>query len=211
MEFTVGMNTKDVEALFKSFPRRCKAALADGVDHATRSFYSRFYKERLQGSPGIKARRGGIFHRFRRTVKINGEQVFIKQSGTQKQTTNVIMKSADDPMNMQIDMYSQSKVAGIHETGGVIAGGKAMPIPLNDTARALMKSPAALRGLSMMKINGKLFLGRAGRNGRPELLFILMRGIRVKPRLGFYMTWDKYDSRRQEIMNDALDKAMEKL
>lgn len=211
MEVTVEYNTKNIETFFKAFPMRLKKALADGMDHATRSFFAKFYKERLQGPPGIRHTHGGIFHRFRRTVLVNGKRVFLRQQAGQSESTSAIAKSSKDPMDMSVEMYTQSEAAGIHERGGTVTSGKAMPVPLNQNARDMLKNKVSLHDLSVMKINGKVFLGRKRRFGKPELLFILTHGIRIKPRLGFYSTWEAHAERREAIMEEALDKALEKL
>jgi len=211
MEIEVELNTKDIETMFKVFPMRFRKALADGMDHATRSFFAKFYKERLQGPPGIHHTHGGIFHRFRRTVMVNGKRVFLRQQAGQTESTSLIAKSSEDPMNMTVEMYTQSVAAGIHERGGTIASGKAMPIPLNQSAREMLKSKISLNDLDVIKIKGKVFLGRKRKFNRPELLFILTHSVQIKPRLGFYSTWESHGSRREQIMEDALDKALEKI
>lgn len=209
MDVVVEADTKQLEKLFKNAPRSVLLSIADGLDHATRSFYSKFLNERLQGPPGIQHRHRGIFHRFRRAVKIDGKTVFIKQGAKQSGSTALIAKS-DDPMDMKIEMYTLSKAAGILETGGVISG-KTMPIPLNDEARKMARQHQSLEGLELMKINGQLFLGRKRKFGKPELLFKLARSVHVRPRLGFYKTWAAHESRRNEILSDALNKGLEKL
>ncbi len=211
MEIEISFNTKDVETMFKVFPMRFRKALADGMDHATRSFFAKFYKERLQGPPGIRHTRGGIFHRFRRTVMVNGKRVFLRQQAGQAESTTAIAKSSKDPMNMTVEMYTQSEAAGIHERGGTITSAKAMPIPLNSLARGMLKSKISLNDLDVMKIKGKIFLGRKRKFNTPELLFVLTRGVQIKPRLGFYSTWESHEPRREQIMENALDKALEKI
>ncbi len=211
MDIEVEVNTKDIETVFKVFPMRYRKALADGMDHATRSFFAKFYQERLQGPPGIRHTRGGIFHRFRRTVMVNGKRVFLRQQAGQRESTSAIVKSSKDPMNMTVEMYTQSQAAGIHERGGMITSRRAMPIPLNSSARGMLKSNISLNDLDVMKIKGKVFLGRKRKFGRPELLFILTHQVQVKPRLWFYSTWESHGSRREQIMEESLDKALEKI
>lgn len=202
---------EELKPTLKNIPYRAKLALADGLDHSTRSFYALLYKTRLQGPPGIHHSHGGIFHRFRRIVTVKGKKVFLRQQASQSESVRAIAKSDKDAMNMKIELYSTSKVAGIHETGGTITG-KGMPIPLNAEAKRILKQGGNLSGLDAVKINGKVFLGRKRRfRGGLELLFILKRSVRIKPRLGFYSTWDKHAGRRNQIIDDAFDAAMEKI
>jgi hypothetical protein len=209
-DLTIKANLPDLREGLKEVPRVIKLALADGLDHATRSFYATFYKTRLQGPPGIRSQHGGIFHRFRRVVKVNGKAVFLRQSASQNESVRAVAKSAKNPMNMRIELYSQSKVAGIHETGGVISK-PGMVIPLNDKAKQMLKSKVNLDTLVPFKINGKIFLGINRKTFGPELLFILKRSVRIKPRLAFYGTWDKHAGRRDQIINEALDEGMSKV
>ena len=211
MEFLVEADTSNVERFMRELPPRCRAAMADGMDHATRSFFSKFYKERLQGPPGIQHTHGGIFHRFRRAVMVNGKMVFLRQQARQSQSASIIAQSSKDPMNMSVDMYTQSDVAGMHERGGTISSSKAMPVPLNQEARDMLKAKMSLDDLKVMKINGKVFLGRKRRLGGPQILFLLTHQVHIKPRLGFYLTWDAHANRRDEIMRDALNNALGKV
>jgi len=211
MEFLVEADTKNVETMLRDMPRRCQTAMADGMDHATRSFYAKFYKERLQGPPGISHTHGGIFHRFRRTVLVNGKRVFLRQQARQGESTAAIAKSSKDPMNMTVEMYTTSDVAGMHERGGAISSAKGMPVPLNQSAREMLKSKVSLHDLRVFKINGKVFLGQKRTAGKPELLFLITHRVNIKPRLGFYSTWESHSGRREEIMRGALIKALEKV
>ena len=82
-----------LQPTLKNIPYRAKLALADGLDHATRSFYNLFFKSRLQGPPGIHHSHGGIFHRFRRIVNVNGKKVFLRQQASQSESVRAIAKS----------------------------------------------------------------------------------------------------------------------
>ena len=156
-------------------------------------------------------KRGGIFHRFRRAVKIDGKLVYLRQQARQGESAADIGKADGDPIDLQVEMYTHSRVAEIHEKGGTINPGKAMPIPLNDMARQMMAGGKSLAALEPIKIGQKMFLGRNRKFGKPELLFILKRGIRIKARLGFYKTWSDHAGRRDEIMSDAVNKALESI
>lgn len=210
MQFVIDVNSDVFNKRMEKAPRQVKRILADAMDHATRSFMNTFYKERLQGLPGLKVQRGGLFHRFRRVVILkSGKRVFLRQQASSNETINAIIRSSKDPMDMNVRIFSNSKVAKIHEFGGNIsAGAKGMPIPLNDKARNMLRNKQSLRDLVLLKINGKAFLADINKSKvDPELLFIIKHGIKVKPRLGFYGTWEKHAVRRQEILNTAIQKA----
>ncbi len=211
MRFIIKVESDELQRRLEKAPIRVKKVLADGLDHATRSFMKTFFKERLQGPPGIKHNPRGIFHRFRRAVIVKGKAVFLTQTASSDSTIKSIANSAKDPMNMTVEIYSKSRVAGIHERGGSINTGKPMPIPLSEAAKSLLRNRISLQELSPIHINGKLFLARTKGREKPELLFILKRGIRIRPRLGFYQTWAEHQTRRGEIMDKAMDKAFNKL
>jgi|GEM_PF-3123074 len=211
-ELKITANTENVRAEIKKIPYSVKLALADGLDHGTRSFFSMFYKTRLQGPPGVRSTPGGIFHRFRRVTMVAGKPVFLRQSASQSETVRTIAKSAKDPMDMQIDIYTTSKAAGLLETGGVIRSAHGMPIPLNDEAKAMKKnSPASIDDLDFIIQNGKVFLGRKIKGSPPQRLFILSHSVRINPHLGFYSTWDAHLGRFNQIMDDALDDGLAKV
>lgn len=213
MRFIVKTDSAELEKNLKNAPRSVKKILADGLDHSTRSFMKTLYKERMQGEPGIKARPRGIFHRFRRVVIVKNKALFLTQSAPASRTVSAIVNSDKDPLNMSIEIFTHSKVAGIHERGGQIAATGAMPIPLSDAARTILREKSVdFKSLFPLVINGKVFLARkVTKDAAPELLFILKRGIRIRPRLGFYQTWAKHAPRREQIMDEAMQKAYEKM
>lgn len=210
-ELKIQANTENVKDAIKKVPYAIKLALADGLDHGTRSFFSRFYKTRLQGAPGVRSTPGGIFHRFRRVTMVNGKPVFLRQSASQSESVRAIARSAKNPMDMRIDIYTTSKAAGLLETGGVVRSARGMPIPLNDEARAMKKNnPAAIENLDFIITNGKVFLGRKAKHGPVQRLFVLAHSVRINPHLGFYSTWDAHQERFNQIMDDALDEGLDK-
>jgi hypothetical protein len=209
MEVTFEVNTNDLEKNLKVYPLRVRKAIAEGLDHASRSFLKHFAQERLQGPPGIEAHPSGIFHRFKRLTTVNGEEINIHAS--KKAAVSAIAKSSDDIYELNVEVFSNSDVAAIHEKGGTIHAGKPMPIPLNEEARSMARQGMSLKDLAPVKINGKLFLGRKVLFGKMRLLFILKKSINVKARLGFYKTYDSLEGRREQIYNEALAQAFSKM
>lgn len=199
-------NTKELKEKLQKVPYAVKLALADGLDHGTRSFLSNFYKRRLSGPPGVRSTPGGIFQRFRRVVVVNGRPVFLRQSASQDESIKAIAKSGKTALDMKVDIYTNSKAAGLLETGGDITSSKGMTIPLNDQAKQMKKdNPAAIDNLDFIIQNGKVFLGIKRGKMPPERLFILSHAVKVQPRLGFYSTWDSNMGRFNQIMDEALD------
>lgn len=185
------------------FPVELKANFADAFDHASRKFFKTFYRTRLRGEPGVKATSHGLFHRFRRVVIINGKATFLNPNMGRSYTVAAIGKS-DDVFNMQIDMYTKSKSASIHERGGEIStGGRYMKIPLrNVRIRSNVK-------LIALKLRGGLFLVRVNRRQRTVTPFYVLKNrVHMRARLGFYATWSGLSGRRTKILNDAIAKTI---
>jgi len=198
--FTVQVNSKNLERAMRLFPAELKMNMADAFDHASRKFFKTFYRTRLQGPPGVKGTSGGLFHRFRRVVLINGKPKFLNANMRRDMTTSLIGKS-DDVMNMQIDMYTKSKAAGIHEKGGDVGGkGKYMKIPL-PTAKKLRANVK----LIALKLRGGLFLVQVNRRQKALTpFFILKNRVHMTPRLGFYSTWGGLSSQRIKVIDKAI-------
>ncbi len=211
-DLKITANTKELKETLKKVPYAVKLALADGLDHGTRSFLSEFVRSRLSGPPGVKSTPGGLFHRFRRIVMVNGKAVFLRQSASQSETVKAIAKSGKTALDMRVDIYTNSKAADLLETGGTISSAHGMTIPLTDEAKQMKKSdPVAANDLDVIIQNGKVFLGRKQGRLPPERLFILLHQVKVQARLGFYSTWDSHMGRFDQIMNEALDDGLSRV
>jgi hypothetical protein len=208
-------NFPQVQAGIKRFSKNYRMKMADGMDHATRSFYKEFYKTRLRGRPGVNSTHGGLFHRFRRVFVINDMRVTVRVGGTQYQTTTKIADAAEDPLKMKVEMWTTSRVAGMLERGGTIKSEKGMPIPVNRKAKEMLAVKGSFQSIVdannlvlFKQKNGKAFFGKKREGMKPERLFKLVHSIDVKPRLGFYGTWVAHKDRRYEIMLKAMDEAL---
>jgi len=63
-----------------------------------------------------------------------------------------------------------------------------------------------------MRFRGKTFLAKVTKRAKKILpLFVLKRQVRIKPRLGFYRTWDGLVSYRIDILNKKIDNALRKI
>lgn len=198
-ELTVEINTKNLETAIRVFPKELKMNLGDGMDHISRKFLKQFYQTRLQGSPGIKARPHGIFTHFRRAS---------------------LVSQTIEGMGMVI--FSDSKISRLHEEGGIVKnpGGAKLAVPLSArtelfTADGRLKKqyrkPRMLKNVVPIKLRGKTFLAKVKQKIRSILpLFVLKNQIRIRPRLGFYKTWDDMQNERIDILNKAIEKTLEK-
>ncbi len=204
--FSVIVDSKNLERAMRLFPEELKINMADAFDHASRKFFKTFYRTRLRGAPGVKATTHGLFHRFRRVVMINGKAKFLNANMSRSMTKDIIGRS-DDVMNMQIDMYTKSKAAGIHEEGGELSSnGKMMKIPLSAG-----KEIRANAKLIALKLKGGIFLVLANkRNKTLTPVYILKNRVRMSARLGFYSTWAGLSGARSKILDQAVNDTLTK-
>jgi len=198
------MTEVDMRALDKAIkiaPRVLKFELGDGMDRISKGFLKRFRQQRLQGPPGVRGASGyGLFGTFKRVS---------------------LVSSTIEGMGMQV--YSESKIAKLHETGGVVtdpSGGR-MAIPLSARSqmftakgklRGRYKKPRQLKNVEPMRFKGQTFLVRVTKRAQKLLpLYVLKRSVRLKPRLGFYRVWDSLANYRIEILNKKIENALRKI
>lgn len=211
MDTTLEVNTKNIEVLFKNAPRALKSELADAFDHASRKFLKTFRERRLSGRPGVMAHKGGIFHRFRRVLELaSGDVKFLDIHGKQSKTTSAIAKSFKNPLDMRVDIWTSSKVAGKYESGGDVSGGsKMMRVPMSPEAKA-RSADNPIQGLEIIKTSKGLYL--VEKIGKKKYIFhyVLKHSVPIRRSLGFMKTWDELDRDRQNIFNEAITNAIAK-
>jgi len=201
VKLTTEIEKYALERAIKIAPRVLKFELGDGLDRISKGFLKRFRKQQLQGPPGVRGASGyGLFGTFKRT--------FLVSSSIE---------------GMGIHIFTDSKIAKLHETGGIVkdpSGGR-LAVPLSArtqmfTARGKLKTrfrrPKNLKNVQPMRFRGKTFLAKVTKRAKKILpLFVLKRQVRIKPRLGFYRTWDGLVNYRIQILNKKVDNALRKI
>ena len=201
VRLTTEIDNKALDRAIKIAPRILKFELADGMDRIGKGFLKRFRKKQLQGPPGVRGASGhGLFGTFKR--------VFFVSPTIE---------------GMGIQIFSDSKIAKLHETGGIVkdpSGGR-LSVPLSSRAemytakgklRPRYRKPRQMRNLKPMRFKGKTFLAKVTKRAQKILpLYVLKRFVRLKPRLGFYRTWDGLTNYRIEILNKSIEKALNKI
>jgi len=201
VRLTTEIDKRALDKAIKIAPRVLKFELGDGMDRISKGFLKRFRQQRLQGPPGVRGASGyGLFGTFKR--------VFLVSPGIE---------------GMGIQVFSNSKIAKLHETGGIVSnpGGGRMAVPLSARSqmftpkgklRGKYKKPRQLKNVEPMKFKGQTFLVRVKKRAEKILpLYVLKRMVRLKPRLGFYRTWDGLVNYRIEILNKSVEKALRKI
>lgn len=195
------IDKRALDRAIKIAPRVLKFELGDGFDRISKGFLKRFRKQQLQGPPGVRGASGyGLFGTFKRTF--------------------LVSPSIE---GMGVHIFSDSKIAKLHETGGMVkdpSGGR-LAVPLSArtqmfTARGKLKRrfrrPKTLKNVQPMRFRGKTFLAKVTKRAKKILpLFVLKRQVRLKPRLGFYRTWDGLVKYRIDILNKKIDNALRKI
>ena len=200
-KLTVEINTKNLEKAIRLFPKELKMELGDGFDHISRKFLKIFKQTRLQGPPGVKARSHGIFTHFTRASLVSR-----------------------DIEGMGMTIFSDSKISRMHEEGATIksSGGERLAAPLSARPEMFIggqypgrlkkkyRDPRAMKNVIRIILKGKQFLVKVKRRSRELLpLFVLKNQIRIRPRLGFYKTWDDMQNERIIIINKSIKKAID--
>jgi len=201
MELKVEIDKSKLDLAIKIAPKVLKFELADGMDRISKGFLKRFRESQLQGPPGVRGASGhGLFGTFKRVS---------------------LVSSTIEGMGMEI--FSESKIAKLHETGGTVRdpGGKRLAVPLSartemftssEKLRSWYKRPKELRNIRALRLKGETFLARVTRRAQKILpLYVLKRQVRIKPRLKFYQTWDGLANYRIDILNQSVEKALRKI
>lgn len=198
-ELKVELNTKNLEKALRIFPKELKYNMADGMDHVSRKFLSAFRKSRLQGPPGVRSGSHGIFGYFHRASLVS-----------------------PDIEGMGMVIFTDSKIARIHETGATITnpGGGKIAVPLSrrkemfqadGRLKQKFRRPQSINSVKKISLNGKGYLAKIAKKARTITpMYILKNGVRIKPRLGYYQTWDDMQNERIVILNKAVETTIKK-
>ncbi len=201
------VDASKVLAALGKLPRAVRFQFGDALDHISLKFLKKFRTERLSGgSEGVKARPGGLYRRFKR--------VFLVPSDTQ---------------SMGVEIFTLSKIAKLHEEGGVMRSeiGRRLAVPLSRRSKETESTTGAVKKkyggtsyirdvkalqkrlrLRVITVGGKTFLFAPKKEGEGQApLFVLQQNVRLTPRLGFYKTWKDLEPEAIKIVSNALTKA----
>lgn len=180
----VEINTNDLQQVMRAMPSQMKLVMDDALAYSGNKFMKIWHQQRFQGGEGIQEhdKRHGLFSRFTKTVTTeNG--------------------------NMGLRIHASNKVAYKLEHGYTATGspGNRIPVPLSSRAQ-LFTATGALkrtyrRSMGFKNLIPILFKGQfyytkvkrqRGKMEKDELtpLFVLKDKVTVKPRLGFYSTFE---------------------
>jgi len=194
------VNTSQFDRGVKFWPQRARMELGDALDNISLKFLKEFKRRRLQGPPGVRGHPRGIFSTFKRTF---------------------LVSPAVEGMGLEV--FSHSKVAAIHETGGIVRNPKGgrLAVPLSARTemftkrgklRRRFRDPRALKGVFPVEINSKDYLVRRKRRETEMTpLYVLKASVRLKARLGFFKVWDSLENFRIVRIQKAVGRVLESL
>lgn len=197
----VEINTDDLQQVIRTMPSQTKLVMEDALAYAGNKFMKTWHQQRFQGGEGIREhdKRHGLFSRFKKTV--------LKESG-----------------NMGLKIAASNKVAYLLETGYTQTSGGGLnrvPVPLTKSKTVYRKGPDGpfnhrswndlLRQINTkydslryapIPFKGQWYITKIKFRKRTkdvlEPLFVLKNKVTVKPRLGFYST---FESMRPTLWN----------
>lgn len=198
MDITLKIDARSFERAFHLVPKALNKEIKDGMDHASRKFMKTWRQNFLQGPPGVRGASGhGLFGKFTRKMLFFG-----------------------DTDNFGFEVSTDSKIARQHEFGGKVeprVGKLAVPLSARNemfTAsgklRKIYRSPKDLPNVEPIKLNGKVFLARIKKKGKGITpLYVLKNSVKLKPRLGFYKTFNSMSPEMYRILNKSINRALD--
>jgi len=182
----VKVDSARLQRLFKLAPNELKQAVTATAGNVGKRFIGYHRARRLRGPPGVRGTRRGFLSRNLIDYTVKGT------------TLN----------NVVLDIRTKSRIPAEHETGKEILArdGKSLlvPMPQNGkfpTRAQLRRARGLAKAGKLIRIDakdGKTYLGeRRGRRGLLRLLFVLLKKVKMKPRLAFYATWREFKSSGQ--------------
>lgn len=210
----VEIDDRKLKKALRIAPMRLKKELFDELDHISRSFLSRFRKERLKGPPGVYG---------------DGKRGLL---GTFKKTRFGVAQNVS-ALDMGVEIVSSSSVAVRHQHGETVRPSAReylyIPFKANSRARALMftkskKKPQLktkyrkLKNLSknkgnkpfIMTVKGKEYVAQK-HGDKPVLMYIRKKEAPFDESLHFYETWNKQRQKTITYLNRAVQKALDKV
>ncbi|KKN47003.1 hypothetical protein LCGC14_0667430 [marine sediment metagenome] len=188
MSVSIQLDMKGFNKGVKEMPKKMYAGMKIAFRKVGDIFLEKLVMSRLSGRPGLKRTTGTLARSFKRAV-----------FGSNIRDLNMIV-------------FTDSKYARIHEHGGKIKPkkGSALAIPLKAAktraGRGRVTSPRHINGLWLYK-----------REGRPPLLmlegtpmFVLLKSVKIKPRLQMFKTWDKQEPKTVRILNTAVGQVLQR-
>ncbi|MDD5454541.1 MAG: hypothetical protein PHW62_03470 [Candidatus Ratteibacteria bacterium] len=199
----VQFNTAKLEKAIRMVPNVLRYELENprgAWDHIGKSFFKKFFNERLKGPPGIKS--FSIYRLFKYRV----------------------IKSSSNIMDSGIEMYTPSAIARIHETGATLTSEKGIPIPFSQKIRPEMytargqlrkkfKDIEDIKNLRRVRLRTGYFWAQFKRKNPSEIkpMYTIRNTIILKKRLGFYDTWRAHIPRQIEILNRAVSNTLKRI
>lgn len=191
-DLEIKVDSKQLERAMKQAPFRLFNRLQDRVTKHHRRFLGKFRRERFRGDDAVQSRSKRLGQSFR--VEHGGKDLDSLYART---------------------FSSGVPYALIHELGGEITPTKkkwlTIPLDAAKTASGIMRASAMHwpDTFFMTSKKGNLLIMQDRGDADPLPLFLLVRSVRLKPRLGFLDTWRKTEGDLFKEIDLAAKEALE--
>jgi hypothetical protein len=205
----VRIDARRLNIALDQVPEQLKKEIMDGLDHIRRGFFKALY-----ANTGLKDKRF----------------IATKNVGIGRQMKVYRNPHGGNPLDMELGIFTRSKITAMHETGGTVrAKSGMMAIPVGSARsstgrmsqdisefqgmrRAFDPKSAKAKGMKLFMVvkNGKSLLMRDIGNGQVEAMFVLKNRMVIQPRLRMRDTWDREEGYRINVLNKSVETALQK-
>lgn len=199
-DLEIKFDTSKLEKAIRMVPNVLRVDLADAYDHIGRSFFKKFFSERMKGPPGIRGFQIFRFFKYR------------------------VLKATSDIMDSGVEFYTPSSIARQHETGATLTSERGFAIPFSSKYRPEMytkggqlrkryKDLRNIKNIRKVKLKTGYFWATFTRKNPSEIkpMYAIKNIIVLKKRLGFYDTFYAHAPQQVQILNKAVMKAMNRI
>lgn len=206
----VKIDKKRLDKALQVAPRLTIRKLKDAMNEAGRAFIEDVVTKSFTGyKPGLNRTKTKLRNRsgkLRRSAQWNKTRV---KGGLFAKTKTLTMRAT-------IGDSFTSQYVNIQEYGGTVrpkrARNLAIPLPANLTPAGRVRFLTRDEGVKFMlnPKTGKMFLYRDGSDGKPVLLYVLKKEVKVPARLGFQARWRSpgVQKRNVRLVNRAVRSAL---
>lgn len=203
----IRIDARRLNLALEQAPNMLRVEILDALDHIRKGYFKALYV-----NTGLKDKR------FIATKKVGiGRQIRVYRN-----------PGKGDILDMELGIFTRSKIAGLLERGGTVSAKSGMmAIPMGEALsstgrikkeysvfenyrRTYIPSKVKIPGLFLYAKNGKMFLMRKDESGEIKPYFVLKNKIRIQPRLRMVDTWNRMDGYRMEVFNKSVEKALDK-
>lgn len=193
------VNTGQLDFALKRLPEQLKEQLLDALDHIRKGFFKALYYS---------------------TALKNKRFVATKAAGIGKYIRVYRNPRKGNILDMELGIFTRDEIVSIQEKGGTIAAreAKMLAIPIANALDESGRLKKWFRGskksykddeLFVISSKGRLLLVKKSGGGLLAY-FLLKKSVTLRPRLRFFDTWARMEGYRAQVIDKAIEKAINK-